>query len=96
MSEVVTVTGGVPTLSLNNGGVATYSGGSGSTALTFSYTINPGDDTGDLAVTGTSLNGATVSDGAGNSGQQRPTARQLGQTFGGLSRVTWGRKGRGA
>src|SRR5262249_38722558 len=62
MSEVVTVAGGVPTLSLSNGGTATYTGGSGSTALTFSYTVAPGDDTNDLAVTGASLNGATVSD----------------------------------
>src|SRR6185295_13964916 len=67
MSEVVTVSGGVPTLLLNNGGTATYSGGSGSAALTFSYMVNPGDDTSDLTVTGASLNGATVSDGAGNS-----------------------------
>src|SRR5262249_52706958 len=67
MSEVVTVAGGVPTLSLSNGGTATYTGGSGSSALTFSYTVAPGDDTNDLAVTGASLNGATVSDGAGNS-----------------------------
>src|SRR5262249_28413477 len=67
MSEVVTVAGGVPTLSLSNGGTATYTGGSGSNALTFSYTVCPGDDTNDLAVTGTNPTGATVSDGAGNS-----------------------------
>ena len=30
MSEVVTVAGGMPTLSLNNGGIASYTGGSGS------------------------------------------------------------------
>src|SRR5262245_66575756 len=64
MSEVVTVAGGVPTLSLNNGGTASYTGGSGSTALTFSYTVGAGDDTSDLAVTAFNLNGATVSDGA--------------------------------
>ena len=51
MSEVVTVAGGVPTLSLNNGGTASYTGGSGSNALTFSYTVGAGDDTSDLAVT---------------------------------------------
>ena len=67
MSEVVTVAGGVPTLSLNNGGTASYTGGSGSNALTFSYTVGAGDDTSDLTVTAFNLNGATVSDAAGNS-----------------------------
>ncbi len=66
MSEVVTVAGGVPTLSLNNGGTASFTGGSGSNALTFSYTVGAGQDTGDLAVTSFNLNGATVSDPAGN------------------------------
>jgi large repetitive protein len=38
----VTVTG-TPTLTLNDGGTATYTGGSGTTALTFSYTVGSGD-----------------------------------------------------
>ena len=42
MSEAVTVAG-TPTLSLNDGGVATYTGGSGTSALTFSYTVGAGD-----------------------------------------------------
>ena len=67
MSEVVTVAGGIPTLSLNNGGIASYTGGSGSNALTFSYTVGAGQDTSDLAVASFNLNGATVSDAAGNS-----------------------------
>ena len=67
MSEVVTVAGGIPTLSLNNGGIASYSGGSGSNALTFSYTVGAGQDINDLAVAAFNLNGATVSDAAGNS-----------------------------
>ena len=50
MSEAVTVAGGTPTLSLSNGGTASYTGGTG-TALTFSYTVGAGQDTGDLAVT---------------------------------------------
>src|SRR5262245_14178065 len=66
MSEVGTVAGGVPTLSLNNGGTASYTGGSGSNALTFSYTVAPGEDTSDLAVTAFNLNGATVRDEDGN------------------------------
>jgi hypothetical protein len=42
-SEAVTVTG-TPTLALNSGGSASYSGGSGGTTLAFSYTIVAGDN----------------------------------------------------
>ena len=66
LSDAVTVAGGVPTLSLNNGGTASYTGGSGSNALTFSYTVGAGEDTGDLSVTSFNLNGSTVSDAATN------------------------------
>ena len=67
-SEAVTVstTGGSPTLSLNDGGTATYVSGSGSNALTFSYTVLAGQNTSDLTVTAVNLNGATIADGAGN------------------------------
>src|SRR3984893_14365100 len=47
MSEAVTVTG-TPTLTLNDGGTATYVGGSGTSALTFSYTVAAGQNTPDL------------------------------------------------
>jgi hypothetical protein len=77
LSEVVTVAGGTPTLSLNDGGTATYVGGSGSDALTFSYTVVSGQNTQDLTVTTVNLNGATVTDTAGNnasfSGSLTPT-----------------------
>ena len=68
MSEVVTVntTGGTPTLSLNDGGTATYVGGSGTGALTFSYTVQAGQNTSDLTETAVNLNGAAITDGAGN------------------------------
>ena len=66
MSEAVTVSGGTPTLTLNDGGTATYTGGSGTSALTFSYTVLAGQNTPDLMVTAFNLNGATVLDGAGN------------------------------
>ena len=66
LSEAVTVAGGTPTLTLNDGGTASYSGGSGTNALTFSYTVAAGQNTADLAVTAANLNGATVQDGAGN------------------------------
>jgi VCBS repeat-containing protein len=65
-SEAVIVTG-TPTLQLNDNEVATYRTGSGSKALTFTYTVQPGDNVTDLQVTGLNLpNGATVTDGAGN------------------------------
>ena len=62
----VNTSGGTPTLALNDGGVATYTGGSGSNSLTFSYTVAAGQNTSDLTVTAFNLNGATVRDGAGN------------------------------
>src|SRR5205085_12190508 len=68
MSSAVTVTG-TPVLSLNDGGVATYSGGSGTSALTFTYTVASSDaDVASLAVTGNNLNGGTIAikDSAGN------------------------------
>ena len=59
-SEAVTVTGtGTPQLALatntNTGvtGVATYTAGSGAKALIFTYTVRAGDDTRNLAYTGT-------------------------------------------
>ena len=68
MSEVVTVNtgGGTPTLSLNDGTTATYSSGSGSNALVFTYTVAAGQNTPDLMVSTVNLNGATIADGAGN------------------------------
>ena len=67
LSEAVTVSG-TPTLALNDGGTATYTGGSGSNALTFSYTVGASDATvSALAITGVNLsNGAAVTDVAGN------------------------------
>ena len=53
-------------MTLNDGGTATYTGGSGTSALTFSYTVAAGQNTPDLMVTAVNLNGATISDGAGN------------------------------
>ena len=68
LSAAVTVntTGGTPTLTLNDGGSASYTGGTGSTALTFSYTVAAGQTTPDLAVSALNLNGAVINDGAGN------------------------------
>ena len=65
MSEAVTVAGGTPTLTLNDGAIATYTGGSGTNALTFSYTVGAGQNVNSLAATAINLNGATVKNGAG-------------------------------
>src|SRR5205823_4451950 len=64
-SEAVAVAGGTPTMLLNDGGTATYTGGSGSSNLTFSYTVQAGRNTADLAVSSISLNGATIKDSWG-------------------------------
>ena len=69
-SEAVTVAGvtsaTTPFLTLNDLGTATYVSGSGTTALTFAYTVAAGQSTPDLTVTGLTLNGATIEDLAGN------------------------------
>lgn len=67
-SQNVTVTG-TPTLSLNTtpGATAAYSGGSGSTILTFDYVIAAGQASSDLDyTTTTALTGGTITDGAGH------------------------------
>ncbi len=66
LSEAVTVAGGTPTLTLNDGGTATYVSGSGTSALTFTYTVAAGQNAANLAVTAVNLGTATVTDGAGN------------------------------
>ena len=66
LNEAVTVAGGTPTLTLNDGGAATYTGGSGTSALKFSYTVGAGQTTTSLAATAVNLNGATITDGSGN------------------------------
>ena len=66
-SSAVTVAGGTPTLKLNDGGVATYTSGSGTNALTFNYTVAAGQNTASLAATAVNLpTGVTIADGAGN------------------------------
>ena len=66
LNEAVTVAGGTPTLTLNDGGTASYVSGSGSSALVFSYTVGAGQNTSALSATAVNLNTATVKDGAGN------------------------------
>ena len=63
-AEAVNVSG-TPTLTLNNGGTATYASGAGTKNLVFNYTVGSGQNTPDLAVTAFNLSG--VKDQAGNS-----------------------------
>ncbi|MFN9659941.1 MAG: FG-GAP-like repeat-containing protein [Cyanobacteriota bacterium] len=73
-TEVVSVdtTSGSPILWLETGTTdrfATYLSGSGTSLLSFQYTVQPGDASADLDVTSTTaldLNGATIADAAGN------------------------------
>ena len=70
-SEAVVVTG-TPRLTLNSatgGRVVNYASGSGTTTLTFTYTVQAGDLAADLDFANTtalSLNGGSIKDGAGN------------------------------
>jgi Ca2+-binding RTX toxin-like protein len=65
MGQAITISGGTPTLTLNNGGIASYASGSGTDTLTFDYTVAPKQDVSQLAVTGINLNGATATDALG-------------------------------
>ncbi len=51
----MTVAGGTPTLTLNDGGTATYVSGTGTSALTFTYTVRTSDNTSDLTVSKRSI-----------------------------------------
>jgi hypothetical protein len=67
-SSAVTVSGGTPTLALNDGGSATYVSGSGTRSLVFDYTVAAGQNTADLALAASNavdLNGATITNAAG-------------------------------
>jgi len=81
MSVGVTVSGGMPSLSLNDGGAATYQPGqSGGTALVFDYTVLSGQSTLGLAVTALNPNGAAIQGAGGVSANLSGAS----QTFAGL------------
>ena len=81
VSTPVTVSGGTPSLSLNDGRTARYDpNASSATALVFDYTVGSGENTPALAVTGVNLNGATIVDGTGANAALFSAA----QTFSGL------------
>ena len=63
----MTVAGGTPTLTLNDGGTATYASGSGTNALVFDTTVAAGQNAASLAATALNLpTGVTIADSAGN------------------------------
>jgi len=62
---------GKPKLSLSSGGMAEYSGGSGTTKLTFTYRVKAGEHATDLAITAIDLDGGTIKDAVGNSANIR-------------------------
>src|ERR1700688_4244831 len=71
MSAGVTVdtAGGSPTLSLNDGAMATYDSAASDPAagtLVFDYTVGATDETPNLQVAQVNLNGATINDASGN------------------------------
>ena len=67
-SAKVALAANTGTVSLNDGGNATYDvGRSTPSALAFDYTVQSGQSTAALAVTGFSSNGATIEDTTGNS-----------------------------
>ncbi len=69
---IVNTAGGTPSIALETGATdraATYTSGSGTGTLTFSYTVRAGDTSADLDVISASalkLNGGTIRDAAGN------------------------------
>ncbi|WP_083232563.1 cadherin domain-containing protein, partial [Endozoicomonas atrinae] len=67
-SDTVNVTG-TPTLELNSGSVATYSSGSGTNTLEFTYTIGAGEESPDLSTVSTaalSLAGGSITSTTGS------------------------------
>ena len=96
MSEPVTVnlTGGSPTLSLNDGGTASYDSAASNPSagtLVFAYTVGAGDEAPSLQISQVSLNGAAIDDANGNAADLSAAATfstnlQIGPAF--VSSVT--------
>ena len=62
----MTVTGGTPTLTLNDGGTATYTRRLRQQCADLQLHGGAGQNTSALAATAVNLNSATITDGAGN------------------------------
>ena len=82
-NEAITLAGGPPTLSLNDGAVAVYDAVATAalgdpTKLVFDYTVAAGQSTNALAVTGFVANGASITDQAGNVANLSTVTSNLG------------------
>ncbi|MDA9669726.1 Ig-like domain-containing protein, partial [Flavobacteriaceae bacterium] len=66
--EALTVdtSSGTPTISFDSSGTASYTTGSGTSSLTFTYIVDTGENSSDLNATAVSLNSATIKDNVGN------------------------------
>ena len=83
-SENVTVTG-TPQLAVNSGATVSYASGTGSTSLTFTYTVAAGENSADLdevAATSLTLNGGSIKDAAGNNATLTLPAPQAAGSLG--------------
>jgi hypothetical protein len=80
MDEAWAVTG-APFLTTNAGGNATFTSGSGTNSLVFTYTVASGNSAANFAITGLTLNGGTIKDAVGNTANTSTVA----QTFAGLT-----------
>src|SRR4029078_13031881 len=83
LSEAVSVSGGVPTLALSDGGIATFDAArSSATSLVFNYTVGNKDAaTSSLSITALRQNGASILDAAGNSANVATAVASLAGTY---------------
>ena len=83
LSNPVGFTGGVPTLTLSDGGIAYYNSTTSTPShLDFTYTVTPGQNSSGLSITNFSLNGATDDTLAGGGVN---TAGIIGSVFSGIT-----------
>ncbi|RZA26793.1 MAG: LamG domain-containing protein [Proteobacteria bacterium] len=88
-SEAVVVTG-IPVLALNSGGSASFTSGSGTNTLIFTYTVGSGNAAADLDQTNVSaltLAGGTIKDQAGNDANRTLPAGGGNNTIGELKSI---------
>ena len=82
MNEATSVSGGTPTLALNDGGIAFFDAAhSTPTSLVFDYTVGAHDSSSALAITALNTNGATFQDPAGNVANLSAAKAPLPGTF---------------
>ncbi len=65
-NKTVTWSGSAPSLSLDSGGMASYSSGNGTAQYIFLYNVLAGEDSMDLSVVSFDTNGGTIVDGSAN------------------------------